>query len=356
MQRILLVENQLDLQEEICDVLRYEGFETEAVADVQRAHLALEKHRIDLILCSMLMPHQQGMCFLKEVRAESRYNSIPFVFLTGVVQIDVLRQAMDAGADDYLLKPIRSKDLISAVRSRLQRAEALKNVGYEKLVQQRQVLLHHFPHEVFTPLNVSLNVGKIIKKKRHDIAPHELNTWSDLLIRNNTRLLHLLENQLMYLELHISDMQNEPAPPPLALKSQLEQIAQERADAHQRPDDLKLHLEDISYPIRGKHFQIIARALIDNAFKFSPPKTPVVISLQVKSDRIYFEVTDTGQGMPRQHIESIQAFQQFNRDKLEQQGLGLGLKLCQHLLEVLQGHLHIESVEGRYTHVQVALK
>lgn len=356
MQRILLVESQIDLQEEICDVLRYEGFDTEAVADAQNARMVLEKHRIDLVLCSMLMPDQQGLQFLKEVRSESKYNSIPFVFLTGVVQIDVLRQAMDAGADDYLLKPIRSKDLISAVRSRLQRTEALKSVGYEKLAQQRQVLLHHFPHEVFTPLNVSLNVGKIIKKQRHNIAPHDLNKWADMLIKSNTRLLHLLENQLMYLELHISDMQSEPEPPPLELKSQLEQVAYERAETYQRRHDLELHLEDLSYPIRGKHFQMIARALIDNAFKFSKPKTPVVISLQIKNEHIYFEVTDTGQGMPRQQIESIQAFQQFNRDKHEQQGLGLGLELCQRLLEVLQGHLHIESVEGRYTHVQVALK
>jgi two-component system, sensor histidine kinase and response regulator len=356
MQRILLVENQLDLQEEICDVLRYEGFETEAVADLQTARAVLDKHRIDLVLCSMLMPDQQGMQLLEHMRAEPRHNSIPFVFLTGVVQIDVLRQAMDAGADDYLLKPIRSKDLINAIRARLKRADALKNVGYEKLQQQRQVLLHHFPHEVFTPLNVSLNVGKIIKKKRHDMAPHDLNQWSDMLIRSNTRLLHLLENQLMYLELHISDMHSEPEPPPLALKTQLEQLAQERSEAYERPDDLELHLEDITYPIRGKHFQIIARALIDNAFKFSEPKTPVVISLQIKNERVYFEVTDTGRGMPRSQIESIQAFQQFNRDQHEQQGLGLGLELCQRLLDVLQGHLHIESIEGRYTHVQVALK
>ena len=100
--------------------------------------------------------------------------------------------------------------------------------------------------------------------------------------------------------------------------------------------DLELSLEDIAYPIRGKHFQIIARALIDNAFKLSADKTPVVISLQMKNERVYFEVTDTGRGMPRSQIERIQAFQQFNRDKHEQQGLGLGLELCQRLLEVLK--------------------
>ncbi len=356
MQRILLVENQIDLQEEISDVLRYEGFETEAVAELKTALIALDKHRIDLVMCSMLMPDQQGMQLLEALRAEPRHNSIPFIFLTGVVQVDVLRRAMDAGADDYLLKPIRSKDMVNAIRARLKRADALKSVGYEKLVQQRQVLLHHFPHEVFTPLNVSLNVGKIIKKKRHDMAPHELNKWSDVLIRSNTRLLHLLENQLMYLELHLSDMQSEPEPPPLALKDQLEQLAKERAEAYDRLQDLELRLGEITYPIRGKHFQIIARALIDNAFKFSAPKTPVVISLQTKNERVYFEITDTGRGMSRSQIESIQAFQQFNRDLHEQQGLGLGLELCQRLLEVLKGHLHIESVEGRYTHVQVALK
>lgn len=356
MRRILLVENQVDLQEEICDVLRYEGFEVEATGDFQSACTALDRHRIDLVLCSMLMPEQQGMKLLELMRSKPIYNGIPFIFLTGVVQIDVLREAMDAGADDYLLKPIRSKDLISAIQARLKRADALRNVGYEQLVQQRQVLLHHFPHEVFTPLNVSLNVGRIIKKKRHDLAPHDLNKWSDMLIRSNTRLLHLLENQLMYLELHISDLQHEPEPPLLALKTQLEQLAKERAEAYNRLQDLELSLEDIAYPIRGKHFQIIARALIDNAFKFSADKTPVVISLQMKNERVYFEVTDTGRGMPRSQIERIQAFQQFNRDKHEQQGLGLGLELCQRLLEVLQGHLHIESVEGRYTHVQVALK
>ena len=356
MQRILLVENQLDLQEEMSDVLRYAGFKVDLATEDMAARERLQKHRIDLVLCSMLLPSNAGMSLLKFIRSQSLYDDIPFIFLTGLVQTDVLREAMDAGADDYLLKPIRSKDLIQAIRARLLRAANLQAAGYQLFTQQRQVLLHHFPHEVFTPLNVSLNVGKLIKKKRHTIAPHELEQWADMLINNNTRLFHLLENQLMYLELHLENIHDAPKPQVLALIPELERIASERAQFYQRSTDLELHLEEIEYPIRVKHFQMIVRALVDNAFKFSEKGTPVVVSLQRKHEHIYFEVTDTGRGMPRQQIEYINAFQQFERHKHEQQGLGLGLELCQKLMQALNGHLHIESVEGRYTHVQVALK
>lgn len=356
MQRILLVENQLDLQEELGDVLRYEGFEIEATADLDTAKTMLSQRKIRLVLCSMLMPSKDGIELLRFMRSQSQYDNIPFIFLTGLVQIDLLREAMEAGADDYLLKPIRSRDLIRAVRTRIQRVEAIEAAGYKKFTQQRQVLLHHFPHEVFTPLNVSLNVSKLMKKRRHELAPHELDMWAHMLINNNTRLFHLLENQLMYLELHLSDITQRATSQCLDLKPEVERVALERAQSYKRENDLQLHLEDVEYPIRVKHCQIIVRSLVDNAFKFSEAGNPVVVSLQKKQNGLYFEVTDTGRGMPREEIERINAFKQFNRQQHEQQGLGLGLELCQKLVQALEGHLHIESVEGRYTHVQVSFK
>ncbi len=353
---ILLVEDQADLREEIADVLQYEGFQCHAVADLTAARDYLDHHPVSLIVCSLMFPEDNGMNLLHHVRENHLWDAVPFLFLTGRVQIDVLREAMDAGADDYLLKPIRSRDLVRAIRARLKRAERMKSVGLKQFMQQREVLLHYFPHEVYTPLNVSLGVSRLIKKERYNMPPHELEKWATMITDNNTRLYHLMENQLMFLESNLTDLSTHMTRNVLELLPEVERLARERAEYYRREADLQLKLNPAEYPMRTKHFQIIVRALVDNAFKFSEPGDPVVVGLQQQQREVYFDVTDAGVGMSKTQIENIHAYQQFTRQYNEQQGIGLGLELCRRLLAVVHGKMTIESVENRYTHVQVCLK
>ncbi|PYM16846.1 MAG: hybrid sensor histidine kinase/response regulator, partial [Verrucomicrobia bacterium] len=95
--------------------------------------------------------------------------------------------------------------------------------------------------------------------------------------------------------------------------------------------------------------------LLDNAFKFSRPGTPVRIAGGVSNGRFTLSVGDRGRGMTAQQIADIGAHMQFERRFYEQQGVGLGLIIAKRLAELHGGDLLIESTPGEQTTVQMIL-
>ena len=99
----------------------------------------------------------------------------------------------------------------------------------------------------------------------------------------------------------------------------------------------------------------IAEELIDNAFKFSAPNTPIQVTTTSKNDIFHLFVIDRGRGMTPEQINNLGAYMQFEMLNGEQQGVGLGLTIVKLLVELYGGHLAIESIIGQYTAVHVTL-
>lgn len=87
----------------------------------------------------------------------------------------------------------------------------------------------------------------------------------------------------------------------------------------------------------------IAEELVENAFKFSEPATPVHVVSAREDDYYAFVVSNYGRGLKPEEIEKIDGFMQFDRDRYEQQGIGMGLTIVKRLVEVCGGHLAIQS-------------
>lgn len=95
-------------------------------ADNGKRGVQLAKENVpDLILCDIMMPQLDGYAVLTQLRAEPVTAAIPFIFLTAKADKTELRQGMNLGADDYLTKPFRRKELIEAITSRLAKHAAL---------------------------------------------------------------------------------------------------------------------------------------------------------------------------------------------------------------------------------------
>jgi DNA-binding NarL/FixJ family response regulator len=89
-----------------------------------REGIAAAKHEMpDLILCDVLMPELNGHEVLETLRADPATARIPVIFLTAKGERNDVRAGMNLGADDYLIKPVRVKDLLDAIAARLERAQ-----------------------------------------------------------------------------------------------------------------------------------------------------------------------------------------------------------------------------------------
>jgi len=118
--RVLVVDDDPALAEMLGIVLRSEGFLPSFVADGERALAAFRENRPDIVLLDLMLPGMSGIDVARAIRAES---GIPIVMLTAKSDTVDVVLGLESGADDYIVKPFKSKELIARVRARLRRTE-----------------------------------------------------------------------------------------------------------------------------------------------------------------------------------------------------------------------------------------
>jgi two-component system response regulator MtrA len=119
--RILVVDDDASLAEMLTIVLRQEGFESRMVL---RGDLALDEfhdYRPDLVLLDLMLPGRDGIDVCKEIRAES---GVPIVMLTAKGDTVDVVVGLESGADDYVVKPFKPKELLARIRARIRRFDA----------------------------------------------------------------------------------------------------------------------------------------------------------------------------------------------------------------------------------------
>ena len=127
MKKILVIEDQSDVRENIAELLEISGFEVITAEDgAVGVDMALAHHP-DLILCDVMMPRLDGFTVLNILSKRPETSDVPFIFLTAKTEKEDIRKGMNLGADDYITKPFSKEELIQAVTTRLAKADRLKN-------------------------------------------------------------------------------------------------------------------------------------------------------------------------------------------------------------------------------------
>ena len=124
--KILIIEDEPAMRANLEDILELEGFLPILAANGKEGIRLAREQRPDLILCDILMPGMDGHAVLDALRAESATVRIPFVFLTAKGERSDVREGMELGADDYLIKPVRVDELLRAINTRLERRRQQK--------------------------------------------------------------------------------------------------------------------------------------------------------------------------------------------------------------------------------------
>lgn len=136
---ILMVEDDFALAMGTEYALQSEGYEVLHAGDLKQAE-ELYSETVDLILLDMLLPDGTGISLCKSLR--ERGVTVPIIFLTAVSEEANIVQGLSVGADDYVTKPYRVKELLSRVAANIRRSEMMKRAGNK---------VYRFGSHVFEP-------------------------------------------------------------------------------------------------------------------------------------------------------------------------------------------------------------
>lgn len=126
MKKILIIEDNQDIRENTAELLELAGYE---VAMAENGKVGVEKaiaNIPDIIICDIMMPVLDGYGVLHLIHKNVDLQYIPFIFLTAKSERSDFRKGMEMGADDYITKPFTEVELLSAIESRLTKADALR--------------------------------------------------------------------------------------------------------------------------------------------------------------------------------------------------------------------------------------
>lgn len=126
--RILIIEDNQDLRENLSEILQLSGYETTEASNGKEGVEYAMQQTPDLILCDVMMPILDGFGVLKILNNNEKLMHVPFMFLTAKSEKTDFRKGMGLGADDYITKPFDDVELLDAIEIRLKKSEKLSSL------------------------------------------------------------------------------------------------------------------------------------------------------------------------------------------------------------------------------------
>ena len=162
MSKILIVEDDQDINHLLCRILKTEGYEVISAYSGSEGKLRLEQEIPDLILLDLMLPGINGAEITEYVRKE-RKSDVPIIVLSAKTALDDKVDLISLGADDYMTKPFEPKELLVRVMARLRR----KNMSQE--LQNKDAEEYRYKNLVLNPNSRQI----IVKGSEIAMTPHE---------------------------------------------------------------------------------------------------------------------------------------------------------------------------------------
>lgn len=160
--RLLLVEDDAENAGTLAELLEINGFDVRIAADGPAALEAVKTHPTDAIVLDVLLPGMNGFEVCRQLRADPANAGLVIIMLTGLDDIPSKLEGLDTGADDYLVKPVMSRELMARIRRRLEARDA----GSIEVRKQRLLAIGQLAtaicHEINNPLTAALGTLDLV--------------------------------------------------------------------------------------------------------------------------------------------------------------------------------------------------
>ena len=405
--RVLLVDDNADMREYIQRLLAATGLEVEVAGDGQAALEAAQARKPDLILSDVMMPILDGFGLLKAVRADESLMTVPVILLSARAGEEAELDGLDAGADDYLVKPFSARELLARVQNTIalartrreaaererelrvvaERAEAelrdlnatleqriekalADRAATEELLRQAQKMeaIGHLTGGVAHDFNnlLTIVIGNVESLQRHmpPTAPARLRRSAENAMQGAKRAATLTQRLLAFsrrqplepkpVEINklvsgMSDLLRGTLGESVEIQTVLAGgVWRVEADSNQLENsllNLAVNARD-AMPKGGKLTIETANTHLDEAYSVREAEV-------LPGQYVLIAVSDTGSGMLKETMERV--FEPFFTTKPTGHGTGLGLSQVYGFVKQSGGHVKLYSEAGQGTTVKIYL-
>lgn len=338
----------------------------------------LERRLPDLILLDIIMPELDGFETCRRIKQNPATREIPVIFMSALSDTVDKLTGFEVGAVDYITKPFQYPEVLARLKAHLtiralQRDLSRQNAQLQELLEKERKTLERerkmmedlrlnlslsLPHELRTPLSAILGFCQLLEKVQGVPPSSKVHEYAHRIYKNGQRLFRVVENSLLYAHLRLlkytpDERRAWQAEGIVDANPFITAAVQRLAEVRYREDDVCLDLEDAYIRVTPGNFEKILLELLENAFKFSDPGTPVCVKTTVNRHLCILSITDQGRGMTAEQIAAIGAYMQFGRQEYEQQGNGLGLIISSLLAQLEGGVLSVDSTLRKGTTVSI---
>jgi two-component system sensor histidine kinase/response regulator len=360
---VLVVDDNPLIVDVVTGLLRSQNYEVMSSCNGHDAWELLRTNHVDVVICDIMMPKMGGYELYEVLRGDPQYTHIPFVFLTALDDQKEIDHGKEVGADDYLCKPFEPEELLAVVKGKLARSKGLREQSEKRFDEYRRKIIHTLSHEFRTPL-VAVNSGvELLLDYQNALDSDKARHLLDAVKRGGARLEKLVGDfmTLQQIEAGMTARLFEARATECSLPKIVEGYLRLRQDAFKSQGTVLVfadHSEGAPVRIVEAHIVDCIDRLISNAVKFSGKNACVELELEFDcSERcVRLAVKDRGIGLDMSKLkEAIDVFGQINREKLEQQGGGLGLAIASKYAAINLGRLEFAPREGGGTIVTLVL-
>jgi len=354
--KVLVVEDDIHLLEGIRDILELDGFSVLTAENGSQGIEVLQNQSVppDVIVSDIMMPKMDGIQFLKEVRKETRWFGIPFIFLTAKGERADVHRGMRLGVDDYVIKPYDPNDLLVKIKSRMDRMDGLKDKYTEMLTNLKRSVLTMINHEFRTPLTFVVAYADMLDNPgAQPVTESEARNYIKGISAGAERLRNLIENFILLVELETGSAKAtfDWRKGPISSIESIFSDAQERVKSlRERRHVLSVEIEpNLPFFVGDMEYLVVATAqFLNNAAKFSDEDSAISMGASSNGNEVVLWVKDNGRGIPVIEHENIwQSFYQIDRAVNEDQGAGAGLAIVRGIAQLHGGRTALESEVGK---------
>ncbi len=172
--KILIVEDEPAIREMVAFSLSRAGMTCSQAADVKEAELELVKSLPDLVLLDWMLPGTSGIDYAKRLRREDLTRELPIIMLTARGEEDDRIRGLDCGADDYLVKPFSTRELIARIKAVLRRSSPFLD---DETVSVEGLTIDMAAHRVYADES-AISLGPIEFRLLSFLATHPERVYS----------------------------------------------------------------------------------------------------------------------------------------------------------------------------------